>query len=80
MNSIENRCVMLDQEIDELKSEILGDFVCNDEEDKLDQLIDLAMMLGEAYVYRDNTVTRLLNQKMLLNHSKKIKEKEVEFK
>lgn len=60
MNSIENRCVMLDQEIDELKAEILGEFVCNDEEDKIDQLIDLAMMLGEAYVYRDNTVTRIV--------------------
>lgn len=60
MNSIENRCVMLDQEIDELKAEILGEFVCNDEEDKIDQLIDLAMMLGEAYVYRDNTVTKIV--------------------
>lgn len=60
MNSIENRCVMLDQEIGELKAEILGEFVCNDEEDKIDQLIDLAMMLGEAYVYRDNTVTKIV--------------------
>jgi len=60
MNSIENRCVMLDQEIDELKAEILGEFVCNDEEDKIDELIDLAMMLGEAYVYRDNTVTKIV--------------------
>lgn len=60
MNSIENRCAMLDQEIDELKAEILGEFVCNDEEDKIDQLIDLAMMLGEAYVYRDNTVTKIV--------------------
>lgn len=60
MNNIENRCAMLDQEIDELKAEILGEFVCNDEEDKIDQLIDLAMMLGEAYVYRDNTVTKIV--------------------
>lgn len=60
MNSIENRCVMLDQEIEELKAEILGEFVCNDEEDKIDQLIGLAMMLGEAYVYRDNTVTKIV--------------------
>lgn len=60
MNSIENLCVMLDQEIYELKAEILGEFVCNDEEDKIDQLIDLAMMLGEAYVYRDNTVTKIV--------------------
>lgn len=60
MNSIENRCEMLDQEIDELKAEILGEYVCNDEEEKLDQLIDLALMLGEAYVYRDNTVTKIV--------------------
>lgn len=60
MNNIENRCAMLDQDIDELKAEILGEFVCNDEEDKIDRLIDLAMMLGEAYVYRDNTVTKIV--------------------
>ena len=60
MNNIENRCKMLDQEIDELKAEILGGYVCNDEEEKLDQLIDLALMLGEAYVYRDNTVTKIV--------------------
>lgn len=60
MNSIENRCVMLDQEIDELKAEILGEFVCNDGEDKINQLIDLAIMLGEAYVYRDDTVTKIV--------------------
>ena len=60
MNSIENRCEMLNQEIDELKAEILGEYVCNDEEEKLDQLIDLALMLGEAYVYRDNTVTKIV--------------------
>ena len=60
MNSIENRCVMLDQEIYELKDEILGEFVCNDEGGKIDQLIDLAMMLGEAIVYRDNTVTNII--------------------
>ena len=60
MNSIKNRCEMLDQEIDELKAEILGEYVCNYEEEKLDQLIDLALMLGEAYVYRDNTVTKIV--------------------
>lgn len=57
MKNIQNRCNMLDADIDELKAEILGEFVCNDEEDKIDQLINLAMALGEAYVYRDNTVT-----------------------
>lgn len=57
MNNIEMRCENLNSEIDELKSEILGEFVCNDEENALDQLIDIAMMLGEAYVYRDNVVT-----------------------
>ena len=60
MNNIENRCEMLDQEIDELKAEILGEFIINEEEEKLDQLIDLALMLGEAYVYRDNTVTKIV--------------------
>ena len=60
MNNIENRCEMLDQEIDELKAEILGKFIINEEEEKLDQLIDLALMLGEAYVYRDNTVTKIV--------------------
>lgn len=57
MNSIETRCDMLNTDIDELKAEILGEFVVNEEEDLLDSLIDLAMMLGEAYVYRDNIVT-----------------------
>lgn len=57
MKNIQNRCNMLDADIDELKAEILGEFVCNDEEDKIDQLINLAMALDEAYVYRDNTVT-----------------------
>ena len=51
MNSVEMRCEMLDKEIGELKAEILG------EEDKLNDLISLAMMLGEAYVYRDSIVT-----------------------
>ena len=60
MNNIENRCEMLDQELDELKAEILGEFIINEEEEKLDQLIDLALMLGEAYVYRDNTVTKIV--------------------
>lgn len=60
MNSIENRCVMLDQEIDELKAEILGEYPCNYEAELLDSLIDTAMMLGEAYVYRDNTVTKIV--------------------
>ena len=30
MNNIENRCEMLDQEIDELKAEILGEFIINE--------------------------------------------------
>ena len=60
MNNIENRCEILDQAIDELKAEILGEYVCNYEEEKLDQLIDLALMLGEAYVYRDNVVTKIV--------------------
>ena len=33
MNNIENRCEMLDQEIDELKAEILGEFIINEEEE-----------------------------------------------
>ena len=57
MNSIETRCEMLDKEIDELKVEILGEYVSNEEEGKLNNLIDIAMMLGEAYVYRDSIVT-----------------------
>ena len=57
MNNIEARCEMLDTNIDELKAEILGEYVDNEEEDKLNDLIDLAMMLGEAYVYRDSIVT-----------------------
>ena len=57
MNSIETRCEMLDTEIEELKAEILGEYVDNEEEDKLDDLINLAMILGEAYVYRDSIVT-----------------------
>ena len=52
MNNIE----MLNTDIDELKAEILGEYVDN-EEDKLNDLISLAMMLGEAYVYRDSVVT-----------------------
>lgn len=57
MNSIEARCEMLDTEIEELKAEILGEYVDNEEEDKLNDLISLVMMLGEACVYRDNIVT-----------------------
>ena len=57
MNNIETRCEMLANDIDELKAEILGEYVDNEEEDKLNDLIDLAMMLGEAYVYRDSIVT-----------------------
>lgn len=57
MNSIEARCEWLDKDIEELKSYILGEYVCNEDEDKLNDLIDLAMMLGEAYVYRDSIVT-----------------------
>lgn len=60
MSNIQKRCDILNQEIEEIKAEILGEFVCNDEEDKIDQLIDLAMMLGEAYVYRDNTVSKII--------------------
>lgn len=59
MSNIQKRCDILNQEIEEMKAEILGEFVCNDEEDKIDQLIDLAMMLGEAYVYRDNVVSKI---------------------
>ena len=57
MNNIEMRCEMLDADIDELKAEILGEYVSNEEEGKLNDLIDLAMMLGEVYVYRDSIVT-----------------------
>ena len=57
MNNIETRCEMLDKDIEELKAEILGEYVDNEEEDKLNDLISLAMMLGEAYVYRDSIVT-----------------------
>ena len=57
MNNIENRAQLLNSRIDELKSEILGEWVCNEEEDRINDLIDLAMMLGETYVYRDNDVS-----------------------
>ena len=57
MNKIETRCEMLNTDIDELKAEILGEYVDNEEEYKLSELISLAMMLGEAYVYRDSIVT-----------------------
>lgn len=57
MNSIETRCEMLDKDIEELKAEILGEYADNEEEDKLNDLISLAMMLGEVYVYRDSIVT-----------------------
>lgn len=57
MNSIETRCEMLDKEIEELKAEILGEFIVNEDEDKLNDLINLAMRLGEVYVYRDSIVT-----------------------
>lgn len=57
MNNIQNRCNMLDADIDELKAEILGDYASNEEESKLNDLIDIAMRLGEAYVYRDSNVT-----------------------
>lgn len=60
MNNIENRAEILNSRIEELKSEILGEWVCNDEEDRINDLIDLAMMLGETYVYRDNTVTKIV--------------------
>lgn len=57
MNSIQNRCDILNAEIDELKKEILGDFVVNEEEDNIDNLIHIAISLGAAYVHRDNIVT-----------------------
>ena len=57
MTNIETRCEILNTDIDELKAEILGEYVDNEEEDKLNELISLAMMLGEAYVYRDSIVT-----------------------
>ena len=61
MTNIEARCEMLDTDIDELKAEILGEMLASlhgvKEEGKLDDLISLAKMLGEAYVYRDNIVT-----------------------
>ena len=61
MNNIEMRCEMLGAEIDELKSNILGEMLVSlhsvKEEDKLNDLIDLAMLLGEACVYRDSIVT-----------------------
>lgn len=56
MNSIETRCEMLDKEIEELKAKILS-YEGNNIEDTIDEVIDLAMMLGEAYVYRDSIVT-----------------------
>lgn len=56
MNNIGNRCEQLDSDIDELKKEILGEFPCNDEDDQLTDLINLAMSLGEAYVYQDRIV------------------------
>lgn len=58
MSNIGERCKQLDIDIEELKKEILGEFPCNDEEDKLNDLIGLAMALGEAYVYRDNLVKK----------------------
>lgn len=58
MNNIQMRCEQLDKDIEELKEEILGEYVDNEEEGKLNDLIDLAMMLGEAYVYRDSIVTK----------------------
>lgn len=57
MNNIETRCEMLDKEIEELKSQILGEYAINEDEDNLNELIAIAMMLGEAYIYRDNIVT-----------------------
>lgn len=62
MNNIE----MLNTDIDELKAEILGEYVDN-EEDKLNDLISLAMMLGEACVYRDSVVTPKVKQKFNIN-------------
>ena len=37
MNNIETRCEILNTEIDELKAEILGEYVDNEEEDKLNK-------------------------------------------
>ena len=56
MNNIETRCEMLDTEIEELKAKILS-YEGSNIEDTIDEVIDLAMMLGEAYVYRDSIVT-----------------------
>ena len=66
MNNIETRCEMLNTDIDELKVEILGEYVDNEEEDKLNDLISLAMMLGEAYVYRDSIVTPKVKNRSLI--------------
>ena len=57
MNSIQNRCDILNANIDELKKEILGDFVVNEEEDNIDNLIHIAISLSATYVHRDNIVT-----------------------
>ena len=45
------------KDIQEVNTKNFGEFVVNEEEDKLNDLINLAMMLGEAYVYRDSIVT-----------------------
>ena len=61
MTNIETRCEILNTDIDELKAEILDEMLASlhgvKEEGKLDDLISLAKMLGEAYVYRGNIVT-----------------------
>ena len=42
--------------VEELKAKILG-YEGSNIEDTIDEVIDLAMMLGEACVYRDSIVT-----------------------
>ena len=42
--------------VEELKAKILS-YEGSNIEDTIDEVIDLAMMLGEAYVYRDSIVT-----------------------
>ena len=47
---IEASAVALDSQIDKLKAEIADEYF---DDEKLDELIDLAMVLGEVYAKRD---------------------------
>lgn len=47
---IEASAMRLDSQIDKLKAEIAGEYF---DDEKLDELIDLAMVLGEVYAKRD---------------------------